>query len=457
MTGQSFILFPGPASWTVGAVRDGRVSLTHLTIADGATPAQIAPLVPAALHDSGHAGEGIVLAIPSSWCFSASIAVGDLPRHDRKAMLYRLEEKLPLAAELVIADFVHHAPGCDTALGVCVQTEKVRPFVEALESAGVAIMSISSAPLLAVQEMIRAELPSDNQSLRLILLGEKEDRSRIDLVVVDGSTPVGWSLVPANAHDIKFQINMALMESEDEPKIEACDIDAMLVASIGDAVGQSIASRDGSVFDAAARCADEIGAGRIAPWVEFRRDALAIDDPLAMHRKPLNFLLASCVALVLAIAAGMWMRAERYEHAAKSSEQKMVDAFTAQFPGWAIPANVKAVIVSEHAKSGIAGGASLPVESGRSALQTLDDVIGKLPAEARFTINQMTLEDSSFEIQGRIRSYEDVDAIAAAARKAGMDVPSPQARKDADGFWSFTLRGTRSIKPGNELAKSAGE
>ncbi|HZK82384.1 MAG TPA: hypothetical protein VFC46_14985 [Humisphaera sp.] len=458
MTGRSFILFPGAAMWRVGAVCNGQVAVMQAPLAEGARPAQIAASVSAALHDAGYSGEGTILAIPSSWCFAASIAVGDLPKNDRQAMLYRLEEKLPLAAEAVIADFIHHggahaATSVETALGVCVQIDAVRPLVEALEAAGVAVASISPAALLAVQDIIESDKPAEAPSLHLMLLGCDAGRSQVDLLVIDRSAPVSWSIVSSNISDLKFQIDMALMEADEPPRIDACDIDATLVASLSRTIGQPIAIRAGGVLEAAGQFAGEIGSGRRRPWVEFRRGAMAIADPLLVYRKPLNFLLASAVALLVAISIAMFIRIARYERAAQLSEQKMVQAFSTQFPGWPVPANVKAVVESEYSKSAVRGGASLPIESGRSALQTLDDVIGKLPADARFTINQMTLEDSTFEIQGRVRSYEDVDAIAAAARKAGMDVPPPQARKDGDGFWSFTLRGARSARPPAEVAK----
>jgi len=83
----------------------------------------------------------------------------------------------------------------------------------------------------------------------------------------------------------------------------------------------------------------------------------------------------------------------------------------------------------------------------------LREVLNGLPGDSRFTLGRMTIEDSAFEIEGRVRSYENVDAIAAAARASGMDVPPPQTRKDSEGFWTFTLRGTRPTKPAPQVAR----
>jgi hypothetical protein len=65
----------------------------------------------------------------------------------------------------------------------------------------------------------------------------------------------------------------------------------------------------------------------------------------------------------------------------------------------------------------------------------------------------MTFEDVGFQMEGRLRSYEDVDSLAAAARKAGLAVDAPQARRDADGSWTFTLHGSRAAGPSADISK----
>ena len=114
-----------------------------------------------------------------------------------------------------------------------------------------------------------------------------------------------------------------------------------------------------------------------------------------------------------------------------------------------------AVIESEHRKATARSGESLPPEATRSALQTMRDVLDKLPADGRFTLDRVRFEDQGFEMEGRLRSYEDVDAIAAAGRHAGLNVDPPQAHKDSQGLWSFTIRGVRPAKPGPAVAGGA--
>ena len=80
-------------------------------------PAEAADKVRESLVAAGCAGRDVILAIASGSCLCAAVGVHDLPGKDRlRALLYRLEEKVPVSAEDVVADFVSTSDG---ALGVC--------------------------------------------------------------------------------------------------------------------------------------------------------------------------------------------------------------------------------------------------------------------------------------------------------------------------------------------------
>src|SRR5579871_5717809 len=105
MAHLAFILFPGAATWRLAVVRDDQAIFESVSIAGLSSPADIASQVSETLRKFRYAGERALIAVPSSWCYAALISTADLPHHDRKAMLFRLEEKLPLPAESVVADF----------------------------------------------------------------------------------------------------------------------------------------------------------------------------------------------------------------------------------------------------------------------------------------------------------------------------------------------------------------
>ncbi len=186
------------------------------------------------MNTAGYAGEGTVLAIPSSWCFAVSIHVGDLPRNDRNAMLYRLEEKLPLAAEAVIADFIPHQPHeaqhePQDALAVCVKIETIRPLIDALESAGVAVQSIAPTMFLAAQAI--KGLASATRTI-LLCADDQADLRQISLIVFEDGKPRDWTVIPAKRADVKLALNLAYMETGNAPPIQAWNMDANLLAEL---------------------------------------------------------------------------------------------------------------------------------------------------------------------------------------------------------------------------------
>jgi len=166
-------------------------------------PKEIAAAVEAKLRERHYQGEDVLLALPSSWCLAASIDTQGLPRHDRAAMRFRLEEKLPLAAEAFTADFVEHD---ETALGVCVQNDRIVPIVNALEAAGVAVQSVSPAALLASQHYGWGEAATT-----VLLWREGES---INLITRAADVPGRWSLAADQLEAVRFELDVLLAELE---------------------------------------------------------------------------------------------------------------------------------------------------------------------------------------------------------------------------------------------------
>src|SRR6185369_3653064 len=142
----AFVIFASDRAWKIASPS----AFDEIPIDPNAGPAQIAAQIAQQLRQRGYKSQGALLALPATWCLCASISTANLPDRDHAAMTFRLEEKLPLAAENITADFIVHE---DTALGVCALNEKIQPLVEALEKSGVTLQSISPAAILAMQHL----------------------------------------------------------------------------------------------------------------------------------------------------------------------------------------------------------------------------------------------------------------------------------------------------------------
>jgi len=459
MADPTCILLATSTGWRLaGRLGDesARVFTADLHAPLNSPAAQIAAKAAAALHENQYAGQGLVLAIASEWCFSATIQTTDLPRNDRKAMIYRLEEKLPLAAEAMVADFVIHHDG--SALGVCTRHKTLSELIDALEGQNIAVQSIAPLALLAGEGM---SSPGHNAPMVVFMADEVFGEGVIEVLAFEGNSLVNWAAVPARVGDVQLHLDMISMLLSAPPVFATCGLDSTLNGFLQKGLAVAVKKLEPTPIAAALEASQRVLAGRSRPWVEFRRGPLAIADRLRLHRKPLNAALAAAVVLMMAVALTLFFRAHRYALLEASADQQVADGFREQFPGWDLPANMSAVIESEHRKA--AATAALGTSAGqnaRSAFQTFKDVLSRLPSEGRISIRKMSFEGSSFDLEGQIRSYEQLDGIAAAARKAGMEVATPESRKNAEGNWDFTIHGAVPASPGSkstdDVARGAG-
>src|SRR5688500_4342021 len=231
MAARTFILFAshdGP--WRVAV----DVALTDVPAEPGAPVERIAELAAGVTRRAGYRGEPVILAIPSAWCFAASISTTDLTRRrDHRARLFRLEEKLPLAAEEVVADFIDAG---ERSLGVCARLDQLRPVVEALESQGVAVESVAPAALLAVQAASQAS------ACGVVLVAEA---GAVSVITLRDGRPVAWSVARDCADDLRLHVGLARHSAgiDDDPR------------SLDD------------LYGAASRAGRDVLRGRLRPWV----------------------------------------------------------------------------------------------------------------------------------------------------------------------------------------------
>jgi hypothetical protein len=430
---SAFVIFASDSLWRIAS--PGATDEVRARPEDA--PAQTAAAVAAALRARGYQGEGVLLALPSAWCLSAAVPLDGVDRHDRAALSFRLEEKLPLAAESFTADFVLPATAAsdDPALGVCVANDRVRPIVDALEAAGVVVRSASPAAMLAVQALGPAR-----SGVRLVLWGEGGGRTNV--VSLRAGTPSAWSFSADGG--LAMELDVALVElAGDVAQAVACDLPPGLVALAHDRGVADVRADPTTLEQAVTRAAPHVLSGSVTPWVELRRGQLGFDDRLRVVRRSINAALLAAAALLLVAAGVFAWRAAAYDALAQAAEREAADAFRAEFPNWSVPANVAATVESERTKLARAGTSALPPEAQESALRVLHGVLSRVPADAKIALAAMNFYDRTLELSGRARGHQDVDVLVAAARAAGLEVPPPEMRKEPDGLWGFVVRGAK--------------
>ena len=429
----------------------------------------------AALDALGYAGQPVLLAVPSRWCLAAMISTADLPRKDRRrAMLYRLEEKLPLAAEEVVADFITTYDERPTpevfhlAFGVCCAVETLRPVIDALEADGIPVRHACPAALLAGRRT--SELNDGD------FAAVWQSPNGVDLLMQHDALLRRWVSLPPDAGAILMHLRLFKAELGKGIFLYLKGLEPGLAARLQAAEFELAGSpeedraefdptpiEEGSATESALVEAAAILNGRPA-WVDFRRDALAAPDAYDRLRPPLTAaLLAAGLALATLCGVTLW-RARANDHFADRYEAAEQQVFAEIFPKVPMPPAAAVRRRLEIERRRVAGspqvGDTAGAAAGASALVLLNDALSRLPAAVRYRLVELRVSPGELFLDGQARTHGDAGALADALR--GMkyyEIAPPgteqlPATKGEGPAVAFRINGTHAApKASGSLAK----
>lgn len=436
-TGTFVIYSSGQDGWQVGTCGSERLQLDTVDLPQDTSIDEVAEQLATFLKQRGYVDQGVTLAIPSNWCLCAGVHTDGLPRKNaREAMIYRLEEKLPIAAEEAVTDFV---PGNGHSLGVCVQTDQLAPIVEALEQHGVRVDLICPTALLALQHKM-SEL--EDRRCNTIIWGHDQ---RLELFAIDDNKPVAWRLLSqTDGEDLPVQLAMqaltrvpplCLTTSDVGPSVRNC------LATMPEI--QVIADDDQSMLDAAAAGAHQIASGKRGGWINLRRDALASTGTLRQVRKPLKAAVAALMLFLVGLSAVSLWRANAYRQMAIDFENQQIEAYREAFPNRPVPMNIKSRMRSEHRRLAALRGEDSTLPTQRNVLLMLKELLASLPAHQRHQIFELQVDEDKLYMEGQVLSHSHAEAIAAALNKLGrFKIDPPRTEKLSGDGIAFTIRGT---------------
>lgn len=440
MSRRVFTVFCDPDRWAVACAAAEKCAVASVPAPPEAALSTVANLLAESLRNHGYRGEGLVLALPSAWCLCATLSLAPLPRKPtREAMLYGLEEKLPLAAEEVVADFI---PQGQQALGVAVAVQRLEPLVQALEQRGVAVQVICPASLLSIAALSSSLAPYD------LLIWE--DGGRRELFYLANGSLQGWWLLSQEPQDLLLQLRILGVALGKPLRVGAAGLDDPTRSLLAGAeeVG-TLGDVDASLAEAAARAAPALLDGSKRPLVNLRRDALAIRDRWRQIRSPLNCALTALILLLACCIGVLWWRAQGYGRVIQRVEDQQRGLFQQAFPGQSLPVNIKSRLSSEERRlAAINPDAGADVAQA-SALGVLQDLLEALPRDMRYRILEIRCTCEKLYLEGQVRSHGDADALAAALRKqAGFQIESPRTEQLPAQGVGLTLAGMVIQPPG---------
>ena len=381
------------------------------------------------LGEMGHRkGDAVAVAVATEWCLAAGIDNEGLPRKDRRqAMVYRFEEKLPVAAEELFVDFVE---GEKHSLGVGVRENILRPILEALEMAGAPARLVAPLTLLATS----GELSKYGVDWEVWVI---EGAVGVELLTRKEGDLAGWDLLPSKG-DVELRLRLL-----------GVTLGRPATVRVSGEVGVDGARHVmGDVKEIAAREVGHIFEGNVEAPVDLMKSARGMATNVGAVKKP---LVAACVALsmlMLATGAALLWRGMKYNELAEASEGRQGEMFAKAFPEQTPPAAIRSRLASEELRLRALGGVGGALPAETPTLVVLRDALSALPSGMKFRVTEIRADGGMVQVDGQASSHGEADAIAGALRMAGkFEVEPPRSEQLSTSGVSFSIAGTvRTVK-----------
>jgi len=405
---DNFVIFPDDGAWRLGSYSGDNPGLSIIETDDGDEAESCLDAVYEAMIGLGYVGGPVLLAVPSHWCAAAPISTDSLPRKDRQAaMAYRLEEKLPIAAEQFTAGFIL---GGAEALGICVMLEKVRPVIKDLESRGIDIHSVIPAAMLATQFHMNHEssLTAD------LLIWQNSDGYDIFTFDPAHRLPTTWSSLPNDPDELKLLLNMlAIHGRHDINMIVAGEQTNEIKDSLrSSSIVHEIETHARGMHLSAMKGAEQVINDRLQPWVDLNGVELGATGRSQKIIKPLKAALVATVLMLICLNAAMLWRANEYHKMADHDTNQQRSLFIKLFPDQKPPLTIDKRLASEYKKLSGMRGKSQALPKPPVTLTLMHHVLNRLPSTVRFRLTEIRIEDDSLYLDGQARSHGDVGSIA---------------------------------------------
>lgn len=388
--------------------------------------------------------EAVLFATSSTASLAVSLPNQKL-KHARspEAFQYVLEEWLPLSAEDMVAGRIVSS---DSSLAIAVDKSRLGSGIDSIESCGSVVQNVCPTALLALSHLLRTNKIGQQESL---VAWSHDDR--IEVFKVAAGKPTHWLHVANSEEALLRGIGYLVPPTDEEQnavEVFAVQLSGSVLSSV-DTVShlQMNNIQELDYEKSAAREAAKVLAGNATPLVELRTGSLASKDRYRPIRHWINAALVLAVILLSAINAGLLWRSREYRTLASNASAAQEKVYRKAYPEGRIPSGIRSRLESELKKSAGQRGHSGQVPSLSSSYSTLRASLESLPANMRFRIFELRIEQHSLNITGEVRSHGDADRIVAELKKRGFNVSRPRTDRIDNRRVSFSINADRQTEP----------
>lgn len=408
------------------------------------------------LENSKSTKSGCVIAPASNSCFFARLNFpADFNLRDRPALIYELENHLPIDAESMAANFTSlpESVSQDQKLpekslsAIAVEVKDWKPLADTLETKGIPVTNIIPDVALAVTSL--HEKHSLSGFSNLILCRE----NHADMITLADDRILSWKYTKLEAESLKRHKSLDIQECNEVLVVGCTEEQATLIRNNVGPVRIDTEPLEMHHLHGANSAVSKPAS------IEYnlRRDGLASDDPLRPITKQLSWLAFAIGTLLLVTIAGSWWRSARIEARTSEILQAQSTAFKQSFPDTRVPASLLRRVRSEHTRIMGSRNASKQIEAPGSAAELMGVLLASLPTNTRARISSIDIRNGNMELTFQVQHFVDAGVIAEALSQAGFEVSQPAtAQKDAKTFES-TIQAKWNDGISESTHKSSGE
>ncbi|MDB5325532.1 MAG: hypothetical protein JWM57_1101 [Phycisphaerales bacterium] len=370
---------------------------------------------------------GLILAVPSQWCMCATIDVAKLPRTRRKAMLYRLEDKLPLPVEGIVADFIESG---ESALGIAGQLRLLHPIVSAVEEGGFSIEAIVPVALLAAQSYLASE---ELQACDLLMFPYE---GQLELLQLANGCVTAWDTFTSDAEDAACELGVRAMGRG--LRVVCGGVEDSIVRRLQTVGNVDVTTVDlPPVEEAVMLTVYALASRRATSLIDLWRDPLGPSESFRGARHQVLTAAAAAILLVVTIAIAISWRSAAYRLLTSEYDSQQREIFSRAFPnkslieGLSVPTQL---LREERRLLATAGGGDTGIPDRPSSLFVLQRVLAAIPPGGACQVDELRLNDDKIWIEGTVPTHADATTVATSlAKDGGFAVEPPRTEQVTGG------------------------
>ncbi len=378
---------------------------------------------------------------------------------NRQAMLFELEEYVPIPAERFVADFFSH----DKArfAGV-IDSEKFLPLLDELAARQILVQAIVPLSVLAAQFLTQNPITVENGIWAVVWSYEKEDwfdEQRIELFFLtpDGQ-PLSWQLLDTKPESLRRAFETEILTRNVNVSVDSPHLSEELRQTLASIPRVKLMTNEPEndeetgdiLLLAIAKQSEAILSRKRKPWWNFCRDSLAMRGTDRVLGKSIRTLLWGAVALVAALCLVLAVRTYRYDHLASQYRQDQEKAFQEALPDQKLQTGFRNRLESEYTKMSAQRENTADLPQRESVLLPLLSILKSLPKKVRYRFPEIRIEQDAIRLDGQLQVHGDAELIATALEDGGFAVEAPSTQQTGASGVAVRLSVVRPTKEGKK-------